>query len=140
MRRLDDVPQVQKDADSDANPITVRESAMAAAIGATYRSGIPQLFLINDNLHLRLAATNGATLGRRAGIYSQFLAQFNYISGTHAELHYNKGAGWSIEDKNSSNGIFVNGQRLQPAQNMLLHDHDLVQLANIEFRVEISQR
>lgn len=113
---------------------------MAAAIGANYRSGVPQLFLVNDNLHLRLAAANGTILGRRAGIYNKFLSQFNYISGTHAELHYMDGTGWSIEDKDSSNGTFVNGKRLQPAQNHPLRDHDLVQLANIEFRVEITER
>ena len=139
MRRLDQDEQSIHITGPNADAITPRESAMAAAIGATYRSGIPQLFLINDNLHLRLAGTNGAILGRRSGIYSQFLSQFNYISGTHAELHYTQAAGWSIEDKNSSNGTFVNGRRLVPTQNMPLSDRDLVQLANIEFKVEISQ-
>ena len=139
MRRLGEDEHSIQAAGPNADAITPRESAMAAAIGATYRSGIPQLFLINDNLHLRLAGTNGAVLGRRTGIYSQFLAQFNYVSGTHAELHYTAATGWSIEDKNSSNGTFVNGRRLVPAQNMPLHDRDLVQLANIEFKVEISQ-
>lgn len=139
MRRLDDLPQASIATTTD-DAIHNREGAVAAAIGATYRSGLPQLFLVNDNLHLRLAGTNGAIIGRRNGIYSQFLAQFNYVSGTHAELRYSNDRGWAIEDKNSSNGTFVNGLRLAPGQNHPLHDRDMLQLANIEFRVEISQR
>lgn len=138
MKRLDDEQQAAKSEAPEA--VTPRESAMAAAIGANYRSGLPQLFLVNENLHLRLAATNGAVIGRKAGIYSQFLTQFNYISGTHAELHYSTDIGWSIEDKNSSNGTYINGQRLQPSLNYALHNNDLLQLANIEFRIEISKR
>ena len=138
MKRLDDSDAAASaPASNTAEAVSTREGTMAAAIGANYRSGLPQLFLVNDNLHLRLAATNGAILGRRSGIYSQFLSQFNYVSGVHAELHYAPDTGWSIEDKNSSNGTYVNGQRLQPAQNRTLKDRDLVQLANIEFRVEL---
>lgn len=140
MRRLDDE---QPDATAPSQPTqvtTARESAIAAAIGANYRSHLPQLFLVNDNLHLRLPATDGAVIGRRAGIYSQFLASCNYISGTHAQLHYTPDSGWCIEDKASSNGTFVNGNRLTPGHSQPLHNRDLVQLANIEFRVEIPQQ
>ena len=140
MRRYDELQSPSTQADSDvSDSITERESMMAAAIGATYRAGIPQLFLVNDSLHLRIAGTNGAIIGRRSGIYSQHLLQYNYISGTHAQLHYNQNR-WLIEDKNSSNGTFVNGNRLAAGQATPLAPGDLVQLANIEFRVEISQR
>lgn len=140
MRRYDDLLSSNTNNDNDGiDTITERESMMAAAIGATYRAGIPQLFLVNDSLHLRLAGTNGAIIGRRAGIYSKFLTQYNFISGTHAQLHYNQNR-WLIEDKNSSNGTFVNGNRLDAGQATPLSHGDLIQLANIEFRVEISQR
>jgi len=140
MRRLSENEKSTDISTNDGATITSRESMMAAAIGATFRSGIPQLFLVNDSLHMRLAGTNGAIIGRRAGIYQQFLAQYNYISGTHAQLNYNQQQGWIIEDKNSSNGTFVNSRRLTPGQSMPIHQGDLVQLANIEFRVEISSR
>mgnify|MGYP002623245951 CR=1 FL=1 len=140
MRRYNQLSSATGQAASNsAAEISQRESMMAAAIGATYRAGIPQLFLVNDSLHLRLAGTNGAIIGRRMGIYSQFLAQFSYISGTHAQLHYNQNQ-WLIEDKNSSNGTYVNGSQVASGQVVPLHHGDLVQLANIEFRVEVSQR
>lgn len=136
MRRLGESETSVHITDPKGEIATERQSVMAAAIGATYRSGIPQLFLVNDILHMRLAAANGAILGRRAGIYQEFLAQYNYISGTHAQLNYNQQQGWTIDDKNSSNGTYVNGTRLIPMKPVPLHNGDLVQLANIEFRVE----
>lgn len=140
MRRYDELHTTIADDSSDnVDSISERESVLAAAIGATYRSGIPQLFLVNDSLHLRLAGTNGALIGRRAGIYSQFLSPYSYISGTHAQLYYNQNT-WLIEDKNSSNGTYVNGSRLNAGETRPIHNGDLVQFANIEFRVEISQR
>ena len=138
MKRLDDADAETQHNHLEETSITTRDSMLAAAIGATLRSGLPQLFLVNDSLHMRLAGANGAVIGRRTGIYQQFLSQYNYISGTHAQLVYNSQQGWIIEDKNSSNGTFVNGKRLQANQTMPLHHGDLVQLANIEFRVEIS--
>lgn len=117
--------------------VTIRESLNATASGATHRSGIPQMFLVNDSLHLRMAAVDGAILGRNNGIYRNHLAQCNYISGTHAQLNYMPGQGWCVTDKHSSNGTSVNKQRLMADLPSLLHDHDKLVLANIEFRVEI---
>lgn len=117
--------------------VTKRESAMAAAVGATHRSGIPQLFLVNDSLQIRLAGVDGAVLGRRMGIYRDVLASYHYVSGTHAQLSYSMQSGWTITDRGSSNGTFVNGVQVnanEPAQ--LCHD-DRIVLANVEFRVEV---
>ena len=88
MLRYDELHTNNDSTHTTSQTTSSREGAIAAAIGANYRSHLPQLFLVNDNLHLRLPATDGAIIGRRAGIYSQFLAQCNYVSGTHAQLHY----------------------------------------------------
>lgn len=101
------------------------------------RAGIPQLFLVNDSLNLRLAARDGAILGRTNGEYRNYLASFNYISGTHARLNYMPGSGWCIVDLNSSNGTSVNRRRLMSDMPALLHRDDRILLANVEFRIEI---
>lgn len=121
----------------DITYVTQRESAMAAAMGATHRSGIPQLLLVNDSLHLRLAGVDGAVLGRRNGIYHELLAQCHYISGTHAQLAFTMQNGWTISDRGSSNGTFVNEKRIRPNDVVKLHKGDSVVLANVEFRVDI---
>ena len=116
--------------------VTIRESMNATAQGATHRSGIPQMFLVNDSLHVRMAAVDGAILGRSNGIYKNHLMQCNYISGTHAQLNYIPGSGWCITDKNSSNGTSVNHQRLMAEMPSMLRNGDRLLLANVEFRVE----
>lgn len=120
--------------------ITKREAMNAVAVGANHRSGVPQLFLVNDNLHIRLAAVNGAILGRRQGIYQEFLNSCLYISGKHAQLNYSVGQGWAMVDKGSSNGTHVNQKKLSPEESCVLHHGDRVLLANVEFKVEIIER
>lgn len=118
--------------------VTKRESVMAAALGVTHRSGIPQMLLINDSLHMRLAAADGAILGRRHGIYRDVLSACHYISGTHAQLGYSVQGGWTIADKGSSNGTYVNGRKLIPNEPSRVSNGDRVVLANVEFRIEIK--
>lgn len=118
--------------------VTKRESMMASAMGATHRSGLPQLILVNDSLQMRLAGTDGAILGRRNGIYRDVLASCHYISGTHAQLNYTAQSGWTITDRCSSNGTLVNGQRALPNEPVRLRHGDRVILANVEFRIEIK--
>ena len=121
------------------NHVTIRESANITAQGASTRSGIPQMFLVNDSLHLRLAAMDGAILGRSNGIYKNHLASCRYISGTHARLNYVPGSGWCIVDLNSSNGTCINRVRLMGDMPSILKHGDRLLLANVEFRIESRQ-
>lgn len=118
--------------------VTMRDRVMAAAMGVTHRSGIPQLMLVNDSLHLRLAGADGAVLGRRNGIYRDMLSSCHYISGTHAQLGYSVQSGWTIMDRGSSNGTYVNGRKVNPNETLRIQNGDRVVLANVEFRVEIK--
>ena len=47
--------------------------------------------------------------------------------------------GWSITDKGSSNGTYVNGRKIMTGEAARLSNGDRVVLANVEFRVEISR-
>lgn len=118
--------------------VTIREKTNVSTHGTSRGSGIPQMTLINESLHLRLTAMDGVILGRNNGIYKMHLAQCSYISGTHAKLNYMPGSGWCIVDLHSSNGTSVNRQRLTSDMPALLHNGDRLLLANVEFRVEIG--
>ena len=50
------------------------------------------------------------TIGRQ--INNNFSYDNPYVSGTHARLSFD-GNSWSISDNNSTNGTFVNGERIQ---------------------------
>lgn len=99
---------------------------------------IPQLQLYNDSLNIRIIGINGAVIGRRQGPYSQFFQQNMYVSGLHAQLKYNSGAGWCVADKHSSNGTKLNEHRLQPDIEMSLKNGDILTIANINLQVSIS--
>lgn len=56
------------------------------------------------------------------------------VSGLHCTLHEDEGgAGWSVEDEDSTNGTYVNGVRLPGlGQRVALHDGDVIELAQVE--------
>ncbi len=67
------------------------------------------------------------------------------VSRLHCALHEDLNTGqWSIEDKESTNGTFVNGQRLEPHQRHPLRNGDQIEIAplyrgGIRFRFEILE-
>lgn len=97
--------------------------------------GIPMLTLANDSLNIRLVGINGAVIGRRQGPYSQFFEKNPYVSGVHAQLRYKGSEGWCVADKHSSNGTRLNQRELQPDVEMLLHNGDILTIANVNLQV-----
>jgi EAL domain-containing protein (putative c-di-GMP-specific phosphodiesterase class I) len=74
-------------------------------------------------------------VGRRPGCSMQL--NFKTISGQHANLFLSDTVLW-VTDLNSTNGTYVNGNRItEPTQ---LHDADLLQFADIAFRVKSDRR
>ena len=115
------------------------ERTMATVVTIASKRGIPQMFLVNNNLGIRLAAADGAVIGRRNGMYQNYLQSCPYISGTHAQLNFNAMKDeWTIMDKHSSNGTKVDGVSLTAEVPCALHNGARVQLANVEFVVEIT--
>ena len=98
-------------------------------------SGVPVLTLANDSLNIRIVGINGAVIGRRKGPYTQFFEQHAYVSGVHAQLKYQAGSGWVVTDKHSSNGTKVNQRTLQPDVDMVLHNGDILTIANVNLQV-----
>jgi pSer/pThr/pTyr-binding forkhead associated (FHA) protein len=60
------------------------------------------------------------------------------VSRLHAAIKRDQ-AGWWITDLNSSNGTWINGQRLAPHQRYQLKGVNDVQLARLTFRITLVQ-
>ena len=85
---------------------------------------------------IRLGLGNGAVIGRRKGDYVSAFASQGYVSGTHARLQKSTSGQWEIVDLDSTNGTFVNGNRLSPNVPAVVSIGDIVRIANLDFKVE----
>jgi len=72
--------------------------------------------------------------GRRGGIWPE-LGTCQYVSGSHGIIG-KAGDGWTITDSGSTNGTYVNGQKLSAGAAVTLKKGDKVRIANLEFTVE----
>ena len=73
------------------------------------------------------------TIGRRESC--DICLRFPNVSGLHCELTYQDGY-WVIKDSGSTNGIKVNGSRVQKK---VLHPGDTITIAKRSFTIEYSQ-
>jgi hypothetical protein len=75
----------------------------------------------------------GITIGRSAE--ADVRIEDRFASGVHARV-YGRGAGYYVEDMNSTNGTFLNGQTLEGEAP--LSDLDEVRIGDTEFRFELE--
>jgi hypothetical protein len=72
------------------------------------------------------------TLGSQAG--NDLVLLDRYVSANHARLHWD-GVTWWVEDLNSTNGTFVNQQRLLAGQAAVLPAGALLNVGDISFEM-----
>lgn len=113
------------------------ERVRTVTSGSVRGYSVPQLFLTNTALNVRIEGTNGAIIGRKQGPYRLMMADFSYLSGSHAQLKYDAQSGWTVTDMNSTNGTLLNQNRLMPGVPSPLQNGGKLQLANIELNIEI---
>lgn len=104
----------------------------------TRRNGMPSIALGNVALGINIVGVDDAVIGRREGPYSSLFQSYRYVSGRHAQLHFDKEKGWTVIDKNSTNGTFVNGAKLLPEEPSVLTDGSTLTIANISLKVQIG--
>ncbi len=66
---------------------------------------------------------------------SDYKVSSNVVSRVHARINYEMGV-FTIEDLNSTNGTFVNEERLKPHEIKNIEKGDIIKLADLEFSVE----
>jgi len=104
---------------------------------ATVRDVPPQKMvtkLVCKESNIELQLLQGAIIGRKNGPYTDLLSSQGYISGTHARLEFNNASSsWMIVDLNSTNGTFVNGEKISPDQPMKFNIGDKIKIATLVF-------
>ena len=109
------------------------------AADRTVRPGPPvaePTSLMSARLGVAIALRDGAVIGRRTGDYIHVFASQGYVSGTHARLQRNGAGQWEVVDLDSTNGTFVNGNRIPPHQPVPIKIGDKVAFYDSDFVVE----
>ncbi len=76
------------------------------------------------------------TIGRNAD--ASYVLEHRSVSRYHAEIDHN-GASYTLIDKGSSNGTFINNKRLAPGKASPLHNNDLIRFGDIQLRFTPNQ-
>lgn len=77
------------------------------------------------------------TIGKERRKVDFCIADNTSVSREHAQIIC-RGADYYVVDKNSTNFTFVNGNKIQPGQEILLKDGDKIKLADEEFEFKMS--
>lgn len=93
----------------------------------------PTLFLSGNGMKLTVRE---GVFGRNGGIFPE-LSSCGYISGTHGEIKFftNENC-WGIRDAGSTNGTFINGNRLEKNKWYTLKAGIRLRIATLDFNVE----
>ena len=91
--------------------------------------------LVSSALNATLDLKDGAIIGRKAGDFVGVFANQGYISGTHARLQKNASGVWEVVDLDSSNGTFLNGQKLAANQPAAFKIGDTIAFYDVKFTV-----
>ncbi len=75
----------------------------------------------------------GATIGKIAN-QCDILLKSNAVSRLHARLERRRGQ-YCIQDLNSRNGTFLNGERLLPQEMRIFYPGDRIAFANLQYKV-----
>ena len=62
------------------------------------------------------------------------------ISRKHAVIRKRGNIGYTLKDTGSKNGVYLNGNNLDPDEEMYLHDGDIFKLGDTSFRVSITEK
>lgn len=93
---------------------------------------------ITHKVTFHLDSSKGRYLfGRKVGEFTDFFNSIRFISRKHAEMDYDRRHRcWVIMDLGSSNGTFINGQRLTPQVPKPVKKGDEIQVAFERFKFE----
>lgn len=122
---------------------------LLAAVQREMRLRVPSGAGGSSGLYGRLRVLQGGSDGRlRAGALlllqpetvlgsqpgSDLVVLDHFVSGSHARLHWD-GISWWVEDLNSTNGTFVNQQRLQPGVSHPLPNGSVLAVGDAAFEL-----
>lgn len=74
-------------------------------------------------------------IGRTHGEYIDQLKNYTYISGKHAIISYTEREGWKVTDIGSTNGTYVNDDRLDKGVAHIFKKGDIIDFGTMIFEV-----
>lgn len=87
----------------------------------------PTLAMTAAGRQAPLSAGDGDILGR-GRVWRDFFSAYATVSREHAKIALADGR-WTIEDMGSTNGTYVNGEKLEPGRKYPLKSNDIVSLS-----------
>ena len=88
-------------------------------------------FLVSNDVVIPLATNDGVVIGRDPAL-SNFVLADERISRIHAMV-FSKDEKFFVKDLNSSNGIYINGKRVQETASLKLGDHVEIRPFKLQF-------
>lgn len=123
--------------------VTAKSCSSTAPVGA---GGVPspstpagELHLISRTLNLDIKITKDVLIGRLEGDFVDIFGRYDTVSREHLKISFDPQKGWLATDLGSTNGTKYNNIPLVPNQPQILSDKCFLQIANIEFYVEIKR-
>ncbi|MCL1922887.1 MAG: FHA domain-containing protein [Propionibacteriaceae bacterium] len=95
----------------------------------------PWILAIDSGIHAgdRLQLVPEVRIGRSDGC--ELVLDDDYVSSTHAVLSHREEGGWFLKDLGSTNGTFVNAERISHARAVGIKD--VIRIGEIQMRLEI---
>lgn len=101
-------------------------------------SGLLRIIAMNAPTRVEIAVTKDEfIIGKKAEICDGVVGFNKMISRSHCRIN-RKGNQYTITDLQSANGTYVNKIRLQPNEPYLIHNGDVIRLANSDFQVSMG--
>lgn len=85
--------------------------------------------------NIKLDLMPDTVLGRKEGPYADKLKNFTFISGKHAYISYSTPRGWEVTDLGSTNGTYVNDDRLVKDSPHVFGKGDIIDFGTMIFEV-----
>jgi hypothetical protein len=130
----------------DGTPLITMKSkagifpAPAVGLESQSVSEIGELHLINKTLNLDIKIDRDVLIGRTEGDFTDIFGKYQQVSRRHLQIKFDPQKGWLAIDLNSTNGTKYNNVSLVPYQPQVLFDNSYLQIANIEFYVQIISK
>ncbi len=97
-----------------------------------------KLHLINKTLGLDIVIDKDVLIGRVEGDFVYIFGKYPQVSGRHLRISFAPQKGWVATDLGSTNGTKYNNVPLIQNQPQVLADKSYLQIANIEFFVQLE--
>lgn len=125
----------------DGTPLVSAKSKSSLSVTSDILSPVipSELHLINKTLGLDIKITKDVLIGRLEGDFVDIFRKYETVSRRHLKINFDPKKGWMATDLGSTNGTKYNNIPLIPHQPQVLADNSYLQIANIEFYVEIKK-